>query len=53
MLQAGVSPTTHMVGGYGHLHYRMASYSQNHFTKAHTVEIEKVEEVGDGCDPAR
>ena len=53
MLQAGVSPTTHMVGGYGHLHCRMASYSQNHFTKAHTVEIEKVEEVGDGCDPAR
>ena len=37
---------TNMVGDYGQLNYPM--YSQNHFTKASTVDVQKVEEVGAG-----
>ncbi len=35
---------TNLVGNYGQLHYRMASYTMNHVPKEVAVEIERVEE---------
>ncbi|MCL4230763.1 MAG: molybdopterin-dependent oxidoreductase [Dehalococcoidia bacterium] len=35
---------TNMVGNYGQLHYRMASYTMNHVPKEVAIEIEKVED---------
>jgi DMSO reductase family type II enzyme molybdopterin subunit len=42
-LAASPIKPTNMVGNYGQLHYRMASYTMNHVPKEVAVEIEKVE----------
>jgi len=42
-LAASPIKPTNMVGNYGQLHYRMASYTMNHIPKEIAIEIEKVE----------
>ena len=41
-LAASPIKPTNMVGNYGQLHYRMASYTMNHIPKEVAIEIEKV-----------